>query len=218
MRRAFVHLALFFRDLQIAKIAERLLQQRARIEMLELLRPAGAVIQLLGRIALQDEQAAGLERAAHAGPFQRSLRRRRELGEDLDHDIEGRFRIGPGMHVGLHQIRRLTLRSAASARAFFCAVGEKSIAVTSSPCSASQTPLRLFAVGDRQRAAGFRQQRLAGGEEIHSALCRIHSPVWRNALPSARIHSQATSERGLGRLTCQDQCCKRKVKSTEVDW
>jgi hypothetical protein len=56
-----VQLAFLFLDLQVAEIAECTLQERARIEIFDLLRSAGAVVQLLGCVALNYQQASRLE-------------------------------------------------------------------------------------------------------------------------------------------------------------
>ena len=104
-------------------------------------RAAGAVGELLRRIALHDQEPAGFERAPHAGPFQRALGGRRELREDFGDDVEGRIRIGPGVHVGLDEGDRNTALRRQRARLLLRG-GEKSIEMTSSPCSASHTPLR----------------------------------------------------------------------------
>src|SRR5215470_19400462 len=108
MRGPFVQLQLLFDNRQVVKSAERLLQHGTRVEILDLLRPAGAVLQLLGRVALDDQEPARLERLAHAAPLQRSLRRRAELREDLDHNIERRLWVVEGMHVGLREGDRHT--------------------------------------------------------------------------------------------------------------
>src|SRR5215467_1301114 len=58
MRGTFVQLQLLFDDRQVVKSAERLLQDGTRIEVLDLLRPAGSVLQLLRRVALDDQEPA----------------------------------------------------------------------------------------------------------------------------------------------------------------
>src|SRR5947209_866072 len=77
-----------FDDAHLAHVAARLLQHGARVELIDLLGSAGAVLQLLGRIALEDKEAARLQRAAHAGPLPCALGGRRELREYFNDDIE----------------------------------------------------------------------------------------------------------------------------------
>jgi hypothetical protein len=62
-----VKLQLLLDNLQIVEVAERFLKHGACIEILDLLRAAGPILQLLGRVALDDHRPAGLERLAHAG-------------------------------------------------------------------------------------------------------------------------------------------------------
>src|SRR5262245_5968852 len=76
---AFVHFALLLDDLHVAKSREGLFEHGAGVEVLDLARAARAVLQLLGRIALDDQEPAGFERLAHAAPFLPSLGRRAEL-------------------------------------------------------------------------------------------------------------------------------------------
>jgi hypothetical protein len=76
------------------------------------------------------------------------------------HVVSG-LRIGLVVDVGKFGTT-FTPRSRASARALSCAVGEKSIACTSSPCSASQTLLRP----SPSPIANTRQQRLALDKKI----------------------------------------------------
>ena len=60
MGRPFAYVSLFLDDLQIAKIAEFPFEHRPRIEIFQLFRSAGAVLQLLRRIALDDQKPARL--------------------------------------------------------------------------------------------------------------------------------------------------------------
>src|ERR1700751_1182262 len=101
MRSAFTYFKFLFHDAQIAKVAERPLQQCARVEILKLLWSARAVFQLLRCIAHHDQEAAGFERAAHACPFDRTLGGPTELSEYFGNHVEHPLRIGPRMHVGL---------------------------------------------------------------------------------------------------------------------
>ena len=57
-----MNLALFFGDGQLVKAAKRLFEHGAGVKVLDLLGAAGAVLQLLRRVALNDQQAAGFER------------------------------------------------------------------------------------------------------------------------------------------------------------
>src|SRR5205807_4638427 len=63
VRKPFVNYALLLHDPHIGETLEGFFEQSAGIQVLDLLRAAGPVVQLLGRIAVNDEQAAGLERA-----------------------------------------------------------------------------------------------------------------------------------------------------------
>ena len=62
-------LALFLHDCQVAEIAEGLFEHRARVKVFDLFRATGAVLQLLGRVALNDQQAPGLERTFASPPI-----------------------------------------------------------------------------------------------------------------------------------------------------
>src|SRR5262245_3151383 len=103
MRCAFAQFTLFLDDLQIAKIAKLPLEHGAGIEVFPLLRATSTVLQLLRRIALDDQNSAGLQRAPHAAPLFRALRRRAELRKNFDHDVEGRLWIIPNVHVGANE-------------------------------------------------------------------------------------------------------------------
>jgi len=63
------------------------------------------------------------------------------LDEDRGDDVEAAAAPVPGEETTC-SVRKLTPREAARRRAFVKALTEKSIDSTSSPCSASQTPLR----------------------------------------------------------------------------
>src|SRR5262245_43088637 len=69
VRAALAHLDVVLRDLDALEGGELALQQRAGIHVLRRLGAAGAVGDLLRPIALQQQQAAGLQRAAYAGEF-----------------------------------------------------------------------------------------------------------------------------------------------------
>src|ERR1700730_18279846 len=101
MGGALVHLHVLLGNMNIVKIAERLLQHGARIEVFDLFGPSGSIFQLFWPIALNDQKPARLERVLHVGPFYRALCGRAELGEDFDRHIEGGFRISPGVSVRL---------------------------------------------------------------------------------------------------------------------
>jgi len=58
MGSAFAHFSLFLEDLQIAKIAKFPLKHRPRIEVFELLGTTSAILQLLRRIALDNQNSA----------------------------------------------------------------------------------------------------------------------------------------------------------------
>src|ERR1700688_1463427 len=64
-------------------------------------RAAGAVLQLLRAIALDEEEPARLHRALEMGEEARALGRRRELDEDRDDDIEAPPAPVPGEEIGL---------------------------------------------------------------------------------------------------------------------
>ena len=139
---AFVSLGLVFADVERREVAERRLQKLARVEVLQRRRSAGLVLELLGRVALEQQQAARLQGALDAGEDLRAFGRRGELEEDC----RRRRRRPPPDSVQLMtsacSVRIVTPRAAASLRAFACAFGEKSSDSTSRPCSARKTPLR----------------------------------------------------------------------------
>jgi hypothetical protein len=58
VRRAFVYLHLFFNDCRVSEIAEGIFEHCTRAEVLDLLRPADAVLQLLRRVTLNDQEPA----------------------------------------------------------------------------------------------------------------------------------------------------------------
>src|SRR5262245_32694863 len=64
VRAALAHIDVVFRDLDALERGELALQQRAGVHVLGRLGAAGAVGDLLRPVALQQQQAAGLERAA----------------------------------------------------------------------------------------------------------------------------------------------------------
>src|SRR5262245_62801359 len=74
--RTFLQFTLFLDDANVGEVAEGALQNFARVELLDLLGSTGAVLELPWCIALHDQQPAALERAPHACPFLRPLRRR----------------------------------------------------------------------------------------------------------------------------------------------
>src|SRR3974390_294705 len=61
---AFLHLVVVLAQLEDIERGERLLQERRGVELLGLRRAAGTVSNLLGAIALQQEQPSRLERPA----------------------------------------------------------------------------------------------------------------------------------------------------------
>src|SRR3954470_24770305 len=71
VRATFMQLDIFLDDGNVVKTAEGLHQHCAGVEILDLLGASGAVLQLLWRIALDDDPSAALERPLHAGPFLR---------------------------------------------------------------------------------------------------------------------------------------------------
>ena len=88
-------------DLDRGEIRERLLQQFARVEVLDLGGAAGLVLELLGRIALDQQQPAGLERPLDVAEHPRAQRRRAELKEDRHHHVERLDRPCPCVEIGL---------------------------------------------------------------------------------------------------------------------
>src|SRR4051794_9598001 len=77
-------------DLDLGKVAERLLQDRTGVEILDLVRPAGAVLELFRTIALDECPAAGLQRLPDAGENVVPQVRSDELDEDCRDDVERR--------------------------------------------------------------------------------------------------------------------------------
>src|SRR5215475_10480123 len=98
---AFVDHTVVLGNFQRGEVAERLFQDGAGIEILDLVGPAGAVGQLLRAVALQDQPAARLERLPDAGKNFRTQRRVSELKEDRHDDVELLDRPLPLREVGL---------------------------------------------------------------------------------------------------------------------
>src|SRR5438045_1409251 len=103
MARALAQFALFLDNIDMLEIAESVRQHAAGVEDLDLFRTACPVVELPGRISLDDQQSAALQRAAHAGPFPFALGRRTELGEDLYDDVECFLRVGPCVDIGFDE-------------------------------------------------------------------------------------------------------------------
>src|SRR6516225_6139396 len=116
-----MNLALLLHDRQYTKFGKGSFEDCPRIKIFNLFRPTRAVFQLLWRVALNDQEAAGLEGPFHTTPLQGSLGRRTELCENFDHHIEFSLGIIPVMHIDqlkgeparprfvLHHLRRPTL-------------------------------------------------------------------------------------------------------------
>ena len=193
VRGAFVHLALFFDDLDVAVIAKGLLQHGASIEVLDLLRPAGTELQLLGRVALHDQQPAGFQRPPHAGPFPRALGRRAELREDFNDHVERIGWITPGVHVGMQQCDLHAAffgqRRGFGLRGFREIDRDDVEALLGEPYSVAG-----FAVGDGQNLARLRQQCLAGRQKVVRRLAEQVFGRAVTALPTrifARFHPRS---------------------------
>ena len=165
MRTAFVHFSLFLDDLQIAKIGKFLLKHGPRVEVFQPFRSAGAVLQLLRRVALDDQKSAGLQRAPHPSPFYRAFRRQAELRENFDHNGEGRLWIIPAMHIGLNESDLHTSLGGEGAglvlRGWRKIKREHIQALLREPHAVSALTVR-----NRERPAVTRQQRSAGFEKV----------------------------------------------------
>src|SRR5262249_7789962 len=74
VRRPLTHLQLFLGCPHVAETSEGILEHGTRVEVLDLLRSAGAVLQLPWRVALDDQKPARLERSPHSLPFAGALR------------------------------------------------------------------------------------------------------------------------------------------------
>ena len=93
-------------------------QQTFGVEIFDLFRAAGAVLELIGVVALQQQDAAGLEGAIEAGKDARTLGRCHELKEDRCHHIVLTLVPVPGIDVALAVVDiHLAL-----GRQFFCLV------------------------------------------------------------------------------------------------
>jgi hypothetical protein len=132
---------------------------RYSVEVLDFLRFAGSVFELLGCVAEQDQEAS---------PFQNSFCllpahfRARSAGALNCAKISHTTSKAASGYIQLCKSPRSmaisTPRSRASAAAFSCAEGEVLLG--------EPDPVSCFAVRDRQHPAGFGQQILAGSKEI----------------------------------------------------
>src|SRR5215216_1918893 len=82
MSGALADHAVVLADLDDGEVTERLLQDRAGIEVLDLVGSASAVLELLRTIALHQDQPAGFQRLLHPAEHSRPQRRPDELHED----------------------------------------------------------------------------------------------------------------------------------------
>lgn len=87
MACAFVEFGFVFFQAQDLPGAEAVRQHVPGVEVLNGRRPAGLVVQLLRRVAVQQEQPAGFQGAFDAVEDLRPELRRRELDEDRRDDI-----------------------------------------------------------------------------------------------------------------------------------
>ena len=116
MAGTFADQAVVLPDLDGRKVAERLLQERARVEPLDLRRAAGAILELVGAVVLHEQQPAGPQRPPDAAKDLRALRRERNLEEDADDQVVGVLRPRPGRKVGLFEIEGDAARGRERAR------------------------------------------------------------------------------------------------------
>src|SRR6185503_15311095 len=116
MAGALVDLDVILADIERGEIAERLLENFARVEILQDARTAGIVVELPGPVALEQQQPALLQRALDAGEDRRTLQRRGELEEKRRHDVVGVRRIAPIDDVGLFGPQRDAARRRELAR------------------------------------------------------------------------------------------------------
>src|SRR5262249_16302218 len=170
-------------DAHIGKIAKLLFEHRPRVEIVELFRPAGPVLQLLGRVALDDQKSAGFERAPHAAPFYRALCGRAELRENFDDDVERGLRAIPGVDMGLDKAH---LHAALGGeRAGFVLRRRRKIERDDVETLLREpNAVAAFAVRDRKRPAARRQQLPAGFEKIIRLLAERIVGARKASLPA----------------------------------
>ena len=104
MSGALVQLCLVVVDVDFREAAELCFQKLARVHVLGLFRAAGAIRDLLGRIAFEQQEAAGLQRVTDAGEHARALGRIHVLDEDDGDHVVGGFR--PRVGEDIRQLRR----------------------------------------------------------------------------------------------------------------
>ena len=171
-----------------AKSRECLLQQGARIQIADLLRPAGAVGDLLGAIALHEQEPARPERLLDAGEDARPLIGAGELDEDRRDHVELRDRPRPVQHV-----RLLDRERDAAARRQLARLGDRERRELDrahvEALLGEEHAVAAFAVGDRQRRLSALEQVRLALRGMRSAPCRNDSRGRNSARSSARART-----------------------------
>ena len=99
MSTAFGDVRFVLAQLKQFEVGKSLAQHVLRVHMRGEGRTAGFVLDLLGRVALQLQNAAGLEAAGDAGKQALTHRRVGELNEDRGHAVVDR--LGPGVGIAV---------------------------------------------------------------------------------------------------------------------
>src|SRR5665213_1560433 len=100
MPAAFVKQIIMGFEVQHLESGESVAQHRLGIEVVDLLRSAGTVTQLLRPIALQDDQAVRLHCLAHAPEDERPEIGAGELAENTSDDVEALAAPVPRRKIG----------------------------------------------------------------------------------------------------------------------
>ena len=121
--------------------------------------------ELIGRVAVQQQEAAGLQGPPDGGEDPRALGGGKELAEDHRDHVEARFRPGPGEEIGgLHRQRDAALGRQRPRLGL--GAGGKVERGDVEAASGEIDAVAALAVGDGEGAPSRRQQRPVTDEEI----------------------------------------------------
>jgi hypothetical protein len=189
--RAFGQLAVVLAQFDDLVRAERLLQQRRRVQVIGAARAAGRVVDLARRVALQQQQAAGHQRLDHLREQPAALRRRRELDEDRHHHVERGRGPGEGLDIGHGVVHRHAVPLRQRARLVDPARADVERG-DRKPLLRQPHAVASFAIGHAQRALARAQpMRLLAQEHVG---CGAKDVV---VARKARVPGAAGSENGV---------------------
>jgi Helicase HerA, central domain len=144
-------------DIERGEIGEGLFQQLACVKIFDLRRPAGSVVELLRRVALEQQEPARLQRPLDADEDRLALCRRGELEKDRRHDVERIYRIAPIDHVGLFDAQRHAALLCQLAR-LLLRVRREIERQHVEALLGEEDAVAPFAIGNRQRGLALAQQ------------------------------------------------------------